>query len=740
MRTVKDIPVFFHNLGGYDSHIIFKNLKKAECDTPTVIAKSMEKFVSMELGGEEVDGRTVHKLHFKDSLQFLSSSLNKLVDNLAAKAVGGQSLQKLFVNLYVNFKKKWGHLPEDAFQMLTRKGVYPYQYMDSFEKFKETELPPREEFYDDLGKTEISDIDYAYIQNLWETFGLKTLGDLHNLYMETDVLLLADVFESFRTWAMQKYRLDPAHFRTAPSLSWTAALLYTNVTLEIPTCPDMHLFFDKGLTGGASEVKNQYAKANVENFSHFEKEVMRAYIMMFDANNQYGWAMSQYLPTGDFKWMEEKSLDEWMEFLNSQNSEQSKGYFFEVDLEYPKELHDTHDQYPLAPEHVEIKKSLLSKHQIKLAEDLKIKVGGKKLCLTLQDKEAHICHYRNLKFYLEKGLKIKKVRRVLEFSQRPWMKRYIELNTMLRQDATNKFEQDFAKLMNNSCFGKTCEDVRKYKDFQITMDERKAKKMISRPTLKGSKIYEEDLAMFQLQRKVVTMNKPRYVGQAVLDISKLVMYNFHYNFIMENYPQTELLFTDTDSFCYLIPTESNIYEDIRDNTKWFDFSNYPEDHPNYDASQYLVPGKFKDEMKGVLIEEFCGLRSKMYSILRANATEKKAANGVMEQVKENVITHKDYRDTLLNGKAQFHTATRILQKAHEIYTVDFTKKTLSPYNDKNYIAYDEYEDEYISYSYGHYKIEENQDENEFIDILGDLRDENEHIDILDDLIDLDIDL
>ena len=732
MRTVKDIPVFFHNLGGYDSHIIFKNLKKAECDTPTVIAKSMEKFVSMELGGEEVDGRTVHKLHFKDSLQFLSSSLNKLVDNLAAKAVGGQSLQKLFVNLYANFKKKWGHLPEDAFQMLTRKGVYPYQYMDSFEKFKETELPPREEFYDDLGKTEISDIDYAYIQNLWETFGLKTLGDLHNLYMETDVLLLADVFESFRTWAMKKYRLDPAHFRTAPSLSWTAALLYTGVTLEIPTDPDMHLFFDKGLTGGASEVKNQYARANVENFSHFEKEVMRAYIMMFDANNQYGWAMSQYLPTGDFEWMEEKTLDEWMEFLNSQNIEQSKGYFFEVDLEYPKELHDTHDQYPLAPEHVEIKKSLLSKHQIKLAEDLKIKVGGKKLCLTLQDKEAHICHYRNLKFYLEKGLKIKKVRRVLEFSQRPWMKRYIELNTMLRQDATNKFEQDFAKLMNNSCFGKTCEDVRKYKDFQITMDERKAKKMISRPTLKGSKIYEEDLAMFQLQRKVVTMNKPRYVGQAVLDISKLVMYNFHYNFIMENYPQTELLFTDTDSFCYLIPTESNIYEDIRDNTKWFDFSNYPEDHPNYDASQYLVPGKFKDEMKGVLIEEFCGLRSKMYSILRANATEKKAANGVMEQVKENVITHKDYRDTLLNGKAQFHTATRILQKAHEIYTVDFTKKTLSPYNDKNYIAYDEYEDDYISYSYGHYKIEGNHVENDLIDILSDLKDENEqdaHVEI-----------
>ena len=188
----------------------------------------------------------------------------------------------------------------------------------------------------------------------------------------------------------------------------------------------------------------------------FDVDVLRAYIAMFDANNQYGWAMRQHLPTHGFKWVElnTRSTEYWRNFILEQKDDQSTGYFFEVDLEYPEELHDTHDQYPLAPEHVEIKESMLSDYQKKLAKDLNMKVGGRKLCLTLQDKKHYICHYRNLKFYLEKGLKLTKVRRVLEFQQSAWIKPYIDLNTSLRQQATNKFEEEFAKLMNNSFFGK----------------------------------------------------------------------------------------------------------------------------------------------------------------------------------------------------------------------------------------------------------------------------------------------
>ena len=472
MRTVKKIPVFFHNLGGYDSHIIFNNLNKASVKEPSVIAKAIEKFVSFNIG----------ILHFKDSLQFLGSSLDTLTKNLAAKAVRGQTLEDVFPNLHKYFKEKWGHLPPQAFKMLTRKGVYPYSYMDSFEKFEESCLPPKEKFYNDLSKTHISEDEHEFIQELWETFKLKNLGELHDLYMETDVLLLADIFQEFRHFSLLKYRLDPAHYNTAPGLSWSAALLHTMQRLEIPIDPDMHLFFDKGLSGGASQVGNPWAQANHEGIEkNFDREVLRAYIAMFDCNNQYGWAMSQYLPTHGFKWMklETECPKFWTNFVLEQEDCQDTGYFFEVDLEYPKELHDTHDQYPLAPEHLEIKEEMLSDFQKKLAKDLDVKVGGSKLCLTLLDKKEYICHYRNLKLYLQKGMKIKKVRRVLEFQQSPWIKSYIDLNTRLRQEAQNKFEQNFAKLMNNSFFGKTCKDVRKYKDFKLALTERRVTKLVN---------------------------------------------------------------------------------------------------------------------------------------------------------------------------------------------------------------------------------------------------------------------
>ena len=204
--------------------------------------------------------------------------------------------------------------------MLTRKGVYPYSYMDSFDKFEETSLPEKSKFYNDLKKKHISDEDYAFIQKLWDTFQLRNLGELHDLYMETDVLLLTDVFEEFRNFSLKEYRLDPAHFITAPGLSWSAALLLTKQRLEIPVDPDMHLFFDKGLSGGASQVASPYAKANHEHLKDFDIEVLRAYIAMFDCNNQYGHAMRQYLPTHGFKWVDLETLcpDFWTNFVLQQ--------------------------------------------------------------------------------------------------------------------------------------------------------------------------------------------------------------------------------------------------------------------------------------------------------------------------------------------------------------------------------------------------------------------------------------
>ena len=277
LRKVKDIPVFFHNLSGYDAHLIFQNLTKIkDIETPTVIAKSMEKYVTFSIGD----------LKFKDSLNFLLTSLDKLVANLKAKALKEKNDKGLFASTWRYFKDKWGHLPETAFQMLTRKGVYPYSYMDSHEKFDEKCLPGKEHFYNDLSKEDITEEEYTFAKEVWNIFNLENMGQLHDLYMETDVMLLADVFETFRDVSLKNYKLDPAHFTTAPSLSWTACLKQTGIQLEIPRDPDMHLLFDRGLTGGISMVANHYARANNPQVEGYEEDKEKSYIGFFDCNNQ----------------------------------------------------------------------------------------------------------------------------------------------------------------------------------------------------------------------------------------------------------------------------------------------------------------------------------------------------------------------------------------------------------------------------------------------------------------------
>ena len=460
----------------------------------------MEKFI----------GFTIGRLQFMDSLQHLSSSLDKLVNNLADKTqiigckycprrgppntilrhqdiahkgdnlkefkhtVMNQTLPELFPNLYNNFKKKkaWKNLPPEAFQMLTRKGVYPYSYMDSFDKFAETQLPPKEKFYNDLSKENISEEDYTFVKELWKVFKLKNLGELHDLYMETDTLLLADVFENYRGVIHKNYGLDPVHFYTAPALSWSAGLKFTKVKLEIPLDVNMHIFFDLGLRGGISMVAEHFARANNKYMEDFDSAIQQSFIQLVDANNLYGWAMSQMLPTGGFKWLDlkkglptpgviesmdrQRTINEWTEDIMNLKDDDSKGYMFEVDLEYPAHLRadNTHDNFPLAPESFKIEKDLLSPYQQDLGDNLGVKYGSEKLCLTLYDKTNYICHMNNLKFYLKHGMKLKKIHKILQFNQSHWLKPYIDLNTQLRQEADNKFEEGFAKLMNNSFFGK----------------------------------------------------------------------------------------------------------------------------------------------------------------------------------------------------------------------------------------------------------------------------------------------
>ena len=239
-----------------------------------------------------------------------------------------------------------------------RKGVYPYEYMDPWDRFPEPKLPPKEAFYSKLSDAHISDDDYTHAQKVWATFGCKTLGDYSDLYCCTDVLLLADVFETFRKMCFRQYGLDPAHFYTSPGLSWDALLKKTGVELELLTDYDQHLFIERGMRGGISMVSKRHAKANNPLVDGYDPEKPSSHILYLDANNLYGLAMSQPLPTGAFQW--EEDCEQLAKTIANHPADDPEGFILEVDLEYPEDLHDPHNAYT---ERMVVQKKWMSKCQ-----------------------------------------------------------------------------------------------------------------------------------------------------------------------------------------------------------------------------------------------------------------------------------------------------------------------------------------------------------------------------------------
>ena len=543
----------FHNLSGYDSHLFIKNLGVTEGNI-NCIPNNEEKYISFSkdiVVGEYTNknGKVIavkQQLRFVDSFKFMPSSLDKLVENLDKNCC---------VNTGKFYKGK-------QLSLLMRKGVYPYEYASSCKRFDDKQLPPKEAFYSKLTDKDISDDDYKHAHAVWDEFGMKTFKDYHDLYNKSDVLLLADVFENFRDVCMKNYQLDPAWYYTAPGLAWDSCLKKTGVELELLSDPDMLLMFEKGIRGGISMISNRHGKAN-NSYMDDEYDDKRAtkYITYLDANNLYGWAMCKHLPTSNFKWMDDGELMSWKNYGSSNRGRQRRyACILEVDLEYPKELHDLHNDYPLAPERLVLGKV-------------------EKLVPNLNDKIKYVIHYENLKLYESLGLKITKIHRGIKFEESTWLKQYIDLNTNLRANANNEFEKDFFKLMNNSVFGKTMENIRNRVDISLVNSEAKAKKLAAKPNFKHCNIFDENLVAIHMKKTKLVFNKPVYLGMCILDLSKTLMYDFHYNYIKNKFnDKATLLFTDTDSLAYEIETE-DFYKDISGDVHgFFDTSNFPKGH------------------------------------------------------------------------------------------------------------------------------------------------------------------
>ena len=670
------IPVVFHNLKGYDSHFIMNELgeliKKGEEKIKIyVTAQNAEKYMAFYIGKH---------LSFIDSFAFMSSSLDKLAGNL-------EDRDFIYTRDYFTDPVQ--------FNLMKRKGVYPYDYMDSFSKFNDRELPKREEFYSLLRGENISEDAYSHAQNVWNTFNLQNMGEYHDLYLKTDILLLTDVFENFRKTCLTYYKLDPLHYITSPGLAWDAMLKMTGINLELITDIDMQLFIEKGLRGGISYIAHRHAEANNKYMKNFDLDKLISYIMYLDANNLYGWAMSQPLPYRHFKWVDASDVIPKRKGI---------GHIYEVDLEYPKELHDLHNDYPCAPEKIKVTDDMLSDYCREIKDKFKICSGNvHKLIPNLNDKKNYVIHEELLKLYLNLGLKLKKIHRVLEFSEKPWLKEYIDFNTEKRKNAKNAFEKDFFKLMNNSVFGKTMENIRKRCNIKLETDPDHFLRQTAKPTFVSCKIFHENLVAVHMKKNFLLLDKPSYVGMCILDLSKVLMYDFHYNFIKAKYGErARLLFTDTDSLCYHIITD-DVYEDLYNHKDMFDNSDYSKSSKFYFDENKKVIGKMKDEAAGNPITSFVGLKSKMYSykveLPGGEIKNYKACKGISKNVVKRDIDHKDYLSTLQNKTIQNHKMKTIRSNYHEVSSYEINKISLSCYDDKRYIL----DDGITSYAYGNYK-------------------------------------
>jgi hypothetical protein len=466
--------------------------------------------------------------------------------------------------------------PEEfTFRVCRRKGIYPYDWVRSWDVFDAPSLPPMEPFKSKLQEVvgfsaakleqEKLAIDYSFAQLVWSLFGFKTFREYHDMYLALDCYILTDCMNTFCRFFREGFDLDPMHFTTLPAAAWSAMLKRTKVNMELfgPDEQDMYLFVESSIRGGLSMVgTKRYARANNPQVPGYKPHEDTAWLMYADANALYAYCMSQPLPCGGYEWEDPETFD-----LTRADTGR-EGYLVEVDAYCPPCsdptnheagctcLHDHQQDLPCLPESMSIHADELSPEQRRwMARPCPM--GDKKLMATLTDKKHYAVHLDTLQMAVAQGWVISKIHRVLKYNKKPWLKPYIDFNIGKRKEAIqagSAFGKDFYKLMNNIVFGKTMEDVRKYGKTLLvskTSEEARYRKTTQDPGFKCEIDLNDDLVAMMVEPKTVLLNKPILVGSAILDMSKVHMQSFWYNQLKRRYGKdVSLVYMDTDSFIF----------------------------------------------------------------------------------------------------------------------------------------------------------------------------------------------
>jgi len=680
------VPLIFHNLSGYDGHFVLQYFRKEYTEyTKKNGEVSYADIGVIPLNGERNLLLTIGNVVFIDSFQFLATSLDNLV-----KIMRKSGLQ--------DFVQTSRHFGEN--EMFYQKGSYPYDYVSDESKFNDTTLPPKSAFYNRLTDEDISDDEYERAQKIWSHFSMTSLRQYHDFYLTLDVLLLADVFEKFRRTMLKSHGLDCLHFPSLPSMTWQMALKVTGVELELVTDSNIYLMIESAIRGGLSFVSQRHAKANFPGMYNYRSDLPTSFLLYLDCNSLYSTCQTYSLPVGDFKFLSERELADFD--VASVSADSETGYFVECDLRYPAHLHDAHNAYPLAPEHLRIDEEMLSDTLRWMMDEIGVvHKPCTKLVSNLCDKSNYVAHYRCLQFYLKHGLELTKIHRVVSFAQRPFMQPFIKYCNEGRKNAESDFESGLYKLLANAFYGKTVENIRKRTNVRLISDPDKFVRAVGKANYKRSAIINPDLVMLESARTKIVMSKPIAVGCAILEIAKLIMYEFYYDCLLPKFGEKlSLCFTDTDSFICHIETP-DLQADLQSLSDWLDTSNFERNHPLFSDANRRALGKFKSETADILPTEFVGLRSKMYSLTTLDDSRSfLKAKGVPRSYVMKNVRHEEYLHVLKHWSVTKCKFRAFRSRNHRIATRELVKVCLSCVDDKRHLL----EDAIRSLAYGHRNI------------------------------------
>lgn len=654
-----------------------------------------------------------YSLVFKDTFRFLKGSLQKL---------------------YTSFKGE--RLIEGA--RTDGKGVVPYEFYDSIEALLKQDFPQYDCFYNTLTDSLPDYEDYLAESKFYTDMKFNSRLEHFLWYNKNDVLILAEVFQQFRTFCLRKFSIDPVVYCTLSSFSYAVFLSKLQDRLEHIQSVRMYEFFEKGKKGGICNVTTRYVKANNEYCEDFDPSKPKSYIIQWDIRSSYGYSMTKNLPASDFQFIDKT----WSyEDIKKISNDDEKGYYFDVDIEYPEVLHDDHNELPLLSCH----KNILFEEVLRKHKDSEDKIqtneynevvrnvhntnleelknsGSRKLLSVLENRKSYICHGEMLKYLLLHGLIITKINNVIEFKQKKFCAGYIEELVEMRRNEKDDLTREILKLLINSIYGKLLQNPRTFESIQLlNLEDDFDSKLLALSSIKMEKrtILSDNLVAVHYSPRKICLDSLIAAGVTISEFGKLELYKFHYDYIKQNkFGKAKLCYIDTDSLTYLIESE-DISSYISSMSGALDNSVYQASCAHYSTNNKGKIGYFVDEYPNSVILEGVFVKPKAYSfkyVTNGSFSEKKRLKGVTRNVIKN-INFDHYKNTVLglsmdssnkikyikNKEHIYLEAKNAFIKSHKnsLYTILADKIILSSFDDKRY----QEENKIDTLAYGHYKIE-----------------------------------